>query len=209
MFKNRGLFSDLSLWDDFVSSLLYPAILGSLIYEFTNFHLNIKYIFLLITLAFYVVDYFYLHYAYKEYIRKSDKKLRTPSMIRLDFVVAFLFAVIILSINKIFSTSEPSDSPLFCSIISINVSYYFVILLSTLGIFIVACIYINDKDSNNVFILLIINTIIIFSFRLLIISCSKCHNCYFEAFIYLILVILYTKVALDDYYNDPPIVLDK
>jgi len=98
----KGIFFDLQLWDDFVSNLLYPAILGSLIYEFTSFQLNIKYIFLLFTAIFYIVDYFYMHYAFEYFKNEYKRKLRSCKMIWLDILDTLSFALIILFINKSF-----------------------------------------------------------------------------------------------------------
>ena len=100
--KNRCIFKDLQLLDDFVANLLYPAILGSLIYEFTNFKLSelIKYIFLLITAIFYIIDYFYMHYAFEYFKNENKRNIRSYKMICLDIIDTLSFALIILFINK-------------------------------------------------------------------------------------------------------------
>jgi len=48
--------SELQLFDDFVSNLLYPAILGSLIYDLTKFELTKEYLFYFYTALFYSTD---------------------------------------------------------------------------------------------------------------------------------------------------------
>jgi len=127
MCKNKCIFFDLPLLDDFVSNLLYPAILGSLIYEFTAFKLcqYEKYIFMFITAIFYIVDYFYMHYAFTYYKNKNNEEIRSCHMIRLDILDTLSFALIILFINK---------------------SWFNLIIFPILAIFFVEEYYIEDSE---------------------------------------------------------------
>jgi len=204
MYKNRNIFCNLTLWDDIVGNLLYPAILGSLVYEFTNFRFAPKFLFMAITLVFYFVDYFYMHNEYKKFQKDSnEKKCRTRRMIISDFVVAALFVLMIFCINTIFSGTCNNNSDY---LQSFN-PYYLTILISALGVFIIANIYIQDtKSKNYVLIELVINSVIVIVFRsAILLCCCKCDSSQqwiFEAVIYSILVILYAKAVHKDYYMD-------
>jgi hypothetical protein len=204
MCKNRNIFCDITLWDDFVGNLLYPAILGSLIYEFTNFKSDQyeKYIFMFITAVFYIVDYFYMHYTYIQYKGKYNEKVRTWKMIFLDFAVAVLFAIIILCINKIFSKTEPYNY----TVPFLNISYYFVILLSTFLVFVIALCYTEGgKCSDCIFYELIITSTVVLIFRCFILNCCKDNTCciwIFEVIIYGVFVALYVIAVNEDYCLD-------
>lgn len=197
MHRNCNIFCDITLWDNFVGNLLYPAILGSLIYEFTNFKSGEfdKNIFVFITTVFYIIDYFYMHYVYKQYVDKY-KKTRTIKMIFLDFLVAFIFSLIIFLINRIFSKTELCNSIFLFSTINIL----------TIIVFIIALCYSNgSRLSKYIFWELIINSVIFFIFRLLILyycNSNNCCHCLFEASIYIIFVIQYLGAVIKDSYLD-------
>ena len=209
MCKNKGIFYDLPLWDDFVSNLLYPAILGSLIYdlikEIVNFNFDptdfnqdncIKFIFLLITSVFYVIDYFYMHYAFKVFksdkvkksIVKTEKVTRTRCMIWLDVLDTLSFAAIIILINK---------------------SCYDFIIFPTMLIFLVEANYLKDSGYKEMclkkriiyFIFILIGALILyFIFYILNLDCYSNWVGYLMIE-YLLLVFAYTILAYE-FYKD-------
>jgi hypothetical protein len=163
------MLKDLPLGDDFVSNLLYPAILGSLIYDLIkevicfNPSSCVKYIFLLFTIFFYIVDYFYMHFAFKvfkyyESRKKHCKKRkvsRTGYMIWLDILDTLSFAAIIILINK---------------------SLYNFIMLPILVVFIVEKLYYKDRTTESIENLLHIILLGFFLYFYLLI-CLNCYTC--------------------------------
>ena len=215
MCKNKGIFYDLPLWDDFVSNLLYPAILGSLIYdlikEIVNFNFDptdfnqdncIKFIFLLITSVFYVIDYFYMHYAFKVFksdkvkksIVKTEKVTSTRCMIWLDVLDTLSFAAIIIFVNQL---------------------RYDLIIFPIMLIYLIEANYLKDSEYKEIcikkqivdFIFILIRVLIIY-FIFYILNLDRYFNWLgdwsFAMIGYLILVFVYTILA-NEFYKDYPI----
>jgi len=197
MFKNKGIFFDLSLWDDFVSNLLYPAILGSLIYDFLiesncpNSSGCVKRIFLGFTILFYFVDYFYMHCAFKVFKHRKCREnhnnkikvTRTQCMIWLDFIDTISFAEIIFLINK---------------------SRYDLIIYPIFIVFIVEKLYFKDQITNvieNWFRIILLS----FYFYFYWLICMNLYICcrYFACG-YVILIILYATKANSFYKEEYP-----
>jgi len=182
MSNNKFIFFDRSLWIHFISKLLYPAILGSLIYDFTKFEPNREYWLLFVTLVFYVIDYFYMHYTYKKCINsgKEDKKIGFLKLC--DFLVALAFILIIYSIHN---------------------SNYLFISYSTLFIFLITLIYdLSDKCSNTIIGILFTSTTIIVFVQQLFFNCSCCSESGFNAWTYTFIIFLYAVAVSIDYYFD-------
>lgn len=174
--KKPFVFFDKSIWDRFIRGLFYPALLGSLIYDFTNFEPNNKYLLLFITAIFYLTDYFYLTAVLDESPQKSDK----PYKIFLDFFVAFLFGLIIYSIHY---------------------KEYYIISIASFLIFVSAFVYFpNTKTSFGLFFSLIILSILIVCFQYMILNCCKCDIKIISTWIYSIMVFLYfVAVSIDSF----------
>jgi len=111
--------SELQLFDDFVSNLLYPAILGSLIYDLTKFELTKEYLFYFYTALFYSIDYMYMHYILNKI--KSESRKKKLYMIILDFIVAIIFMAIIFSIHSLFKENKIIHDPISFLIITFSV----------------------------------------------------------------------------------------
>jgi len=234
---NRCIFKDLPLLDDFVSNLLYPAILGSLIYDIVkefddfNFNLNfdpdkcIHFIFLLITAFFYIVDYLYMHYAFKlfksdenkESIVEIKKTTRTRHMIFFAFKVYKSDEVKISIIENKETTRtgcmiwlDILDTLSFAAIIIlINKSCYDFIIFPTMLIFLVEANYLKDSGYKEMclkkriiyFIFILIGALILyFIFYILNLDCYSNWVGYLMIE-YLLLVFAYTILAYE-FYKD-------
>jgi len=137
------------LFDDFVSNLLYPAILGSLIYDLAKFELTKEYLFYLYTALFYSIDYMYMHYILNKI--KSESRKKKLYMTILDFIVAIIFMAIIFSIHSLFKENKIIYDPI----------SFLIITFSVLFISFIACIYDkNDDTSFTIFFWLVIANII-------------------------------------------------
>ena len=151
-----------SLFDSFVGDLLYPAILGSLIYDLVKFELTKEYLFYLYTALFYSIDYMYMHYTLNKIKRERRKKKLYMTI--LDFFVAIIFIAIIYSIHSLF---KENTNKIFQDPIS-----FLIITFSVLFISISADVY--DKNNNTsfkiFFWLIITNIITIFMQQVLISS---------------------------------------
>lgn len=208
--KNRCIFKDLQLWDEFVSNLLYPAILGSLIYdivkEFNDFHLKqtdfdpnkcIKFIFLFITAVFYIVDYFYMHYAFKVFksdkVKKSnietEKVTRTRCMIGLDILDTLSFAAIIIFINYL--------------------RYDFIIFPIMLIFLVEELYYIKNPETEKCCIISIVSWVSIiillsFFYYRISVNCHTLSNCYNLNLlvIYGLIVVIYATKAISFYKEE-------
>lgn len=190
--KNHKIISKYPLLDEFISNLLYPAILGSLIYDFTKVTLSREYLLLSITVIFYIVDYFYMHYALKDL---KEKKL---SMTLIDLLVAFVFMIIIYSIHKLYQDSNNEST--------LRYNLILLISLSTLIISNSAFIYyyVNEKITIYIFILLFINSLIMV-IQQLIIHCWNLWNWNLDDIItysYTIMVFVYILEVIVDYSYD-------
>ena len=150
------------LFDGYVSDLLYPAILGSLIYDLAKFELTKEYLFYFYTAVFYSIDYIYMHYILNKI--KSQSRNKKLHMTILDFIVAILFMAIIFSIHLLFKENTNK-------ILQDSISFL-IIIFSVLLISISACAYDkNDDASFTIFFwLLIANIFTIFIQQVLISS---------------------------------------
>jgi len=181
MMKNRMIFKDIHLWKEFIRKLLYPAILGSLIFDFTKFEANINYLLLGVSVIFYIVDYFYMTAVSRKY--KAKEKPILPRQLCLDFFVAIMFMAIIYCINN---------------------SYYAWVLGFTLLIFISGWFYFKIKNetlSNVLFLSLIVISIIIIIIQILFENCCSCSSEKMIIWTYPLMVFLYGIISIVDYYD--------
>jgi len=180
--ENHIFFLDKNIANEFVRKLLYPAILGSLIYDFTNFKWNNDFILLSITLVFYLIDYFYWSIVDKEIRRKAEIPSR---IIWLDLGVAFLFMFIIYSIHACSSHRE----------------FYYLISIWTFLIFVAAYFYLPNKTTTLkiIFLGLILASIILFCIQYFNSNCCSCDIKKITNLIYSINIILYAAAIEIDY----------
>jgi len=177
--NNRIIFTDIQLVKGFVRNLLYPAILGSLIYDITRFEYTLEYFLKCITIVFYVADYFYMYYVITNDKNGESEK---PLAIFLDFIVAIFFMGIIYSIYK---------------------SHYICILILTALIFISALNYFkNTKWSSPLILGLIAISLLTLIFQIIIFRCCSCDYEQTIVWTYPLLVLFYLLVMLIDYYID-------
>lgn len=184
MKTKRIIFFDLSLWNSFIRKLLYPAILGSLIYDLTRFDVNNEFYLMIITIIFYIIDDLYMTYVLEDYGPKieGNNKLLKPHMVFIDFLVAVLFMLIIYSIHK---------------------TSYYVVLSCTLAIFILALLYFeNTRVSLTIFLLLITSSILLIVLEILMVSYCKCNINEVTDWIYSLMVFFYIVAISTDYYID-------
>ena len=176
--KNRihFIFSNTILLEKFIRELVYPAILGSLLYELVNLRCNWQYYLLLATAFFYSTDYFYMNSALT---KKKEFELKN---ILMDGAVALLFAYIIASIYK---------------------SWYIPVLMSTSVICILAYYYLNDNDKFEKYLFggFILSSIVAILLQLLFTCYYNCHSENAFHWIYLSMVILYILVVSIDYWH--------
>jgi hypothetical protein len=232
MCENKGIFSDLILWDNFVSNLLYPAILGSLIYDIVkkigDFDLNLNFdpdkciqvIFLLITVVFYVIDYFYMHFAFKLFefdeVKKSDVKI--IKVTRTQCLISFVFKIFkseevkknIVETKKVTRTRcmiwlDVLDTLSFAAIIILisNHKYVF-ILVPILLIFLVEKFYIKNSVNKKCCIISIViwvSILILLSFFFYNCTCCNCCNSYLLV-IYGLIVFIYATKANSVYKEE-------
>ena len=178
------LFFDINLQNSFIRKLLYPAILGSLIYDLTKFEVNNEFLLMIITIIFYIIDDLYMTYVLEDYqpCKEANNKKLKGSMVLVDFIVAALFMGIIYSIHK---------------------SNYFLILSCSVAIFILALFYFeNTRTSLAIFLSLIITSIILLVVNILLVEYCKCNVKEVTDWIYSLMVFLYAVAVSIDYYID-------
>ena len=147
------------LFDGYVSDLLYPAILGSLIYDLAKFELTKEYLFYFYTAVFYSIDYMYMHYILNKI--KSERRNKKLHMTILDFIVAILFMAMIFSNHSLFKENKIIQDPI----------SFLIIIFSVLFICIIASVYDrNDDTSFNVFFWLVIANIVTIFIQQVLIS---------------------------------------
>ena len=178
--KNKFIFFDYSLWHKFIRDLLYPGILGSLIYDLAKFQFEHEFYLLIITTAFYVIDYFYMNYTLKNKVESC--KARKIFMLLLDLLIAVIFMCIIYAIHN---------------------QLYLRVLFLTFVISIGALIYsVNNKHSLIIIILLIVLSSLIVYFEYTITKFCQCNEFYLMFGAYSMIVFLYALAVTLDYYYD-------
>lgn len=178
------------LFDGLVSDLLYPAILGSLIYDLVKFELIKEYLFYLYTALFYSFDYLYMHYTLNKIKRERRKKKLYMTI--LDFIIAILFMAIIFSIHSLFKENKIIQDPI----------SFLIIIFSVLFICIIACVYDrNDDTSFNVFFWLVIANIVTIFFQQVLIS-SGYEIKTILTITYPVMIAFYLISVLIDYFHD-------
>lgn len=180
------ILSNSKLWDKFIRKLLYPAILGSLIYELTSVNDCNKIIFLLITAVFYILDDIFLSsikFRYDKLNQKEDYDTiyRNPCKILIDFLVALVFMIMIYLIH--------------------NEEYMYLSGFALL-IFIFAAFYFPQNEGiTKYFIIAIILVLILNIIQILIFKCHKCNSLNIEYIFYSIIVIIYFLIMTIDYWK--------